>query len=431
MNKNQWFSITNKANDKTADILVYDDIGGWFGVEASEFVREVQSLDVSRINLFVNSPGGDVFDAIAIANSLRRHKAKVVATVDGLAASAASFLIQAADEIVMGKGSELMIHEASGGVMGNAQDMAEMAAVLDQVSNTIAELYADRAGETTDFWRDAMRAETWYSSAEAVDAGLADRVDGATTTQNSTQTHVSAEAEKFDLSQYRHHGRGDAPAPAMPTHPEPIAAHAPRKPVLDRLVALAGIAQDETASGEPPATPVATVDDTTGRTDDMSEAFMKGVRERLGVPADADLDENGVLNALDEVLAEGEATTNSGPAPAAPTAKGTVVMDETEHAELLASAEAGRAALAEQAKAKREKLVADAVRDGRIPVARQGHWTTQLEADEGAAEVLASLSPGTIPVDPIGYTGGVNETPDDASAGDALYSKLYPTAKEA
>lgn len=428
MTKNRWFTIINKNDDKSADILVYDGIGGWFGVEASELVRDVQALDVTRINLFVNSPGGDVFDAIAIANALRRHKAKVVATVDGLAASAASFLIQAADEIVMGKGSELMIHEASGGVMGNSQDMTEMAAVLDQVSNTIAELYADRAGESTDFWRDAMRAETWYSSKEAVDAGLADRVDGTTKAENTTVTRLGAEAERFDLTQYRHKGRGDAPAPAMPTHPEPIAAHATPTPVLDRLVALAGIARDTPASDEPPATPVASVDDTTGRTDDMSDAFMKGVRERLGVPADADLDETGVLNALDEVLAEND---NDAPPETPKPTPGTVVMDETEHAELVASAEAGREAVAEASKAEREKLVDDAVRDGRIPAARKDHWTAQLAADAGAAEVLANLAPGTIPVDSIGYTGGVNETPDDTSTGDALYSKLYPTAKEA
>lgn len=427
MTKNRWFTIINKTDDKSADILVYDGIGGWFGVEASELVRDVQALDVTRINLFVNSPGGDVFDAIAIANALRRHKAKVVATVDGLAASAASFLIQAADEIIMGKGSELMIHEASGGVMGNSQDMAEMATVLDQVSNTIAELYADRAGETTDFWREAMKAETWYSSSEAVDAGLADRVDGNNEATNTSTSRIHADAQPFDLTQYRHKGRGDAPAPAMPTHPELIAAHATR-PVLDRLVALAGIARDTPASDEPPATPVASVDDTTGRTDDMSDAFMKGVRERLGVPADADLDETGVLNALDEVLAEND--HDAPPETPKPT-PGTVVMDETEHAELVASAEAGREAVAEASKAEREKLVDDAVRDGRIPAARKDHWTAQLAADAGAADVLANLAPGTIPVDSIGYTGGVNETPDDTSTGDVLYSKLYPTAKEA
>ena len=432
MTKNRWFTIVNQTDSKTADVLVYDDIGGWFGVEASELVRDIRALDVSTINLFVNSPGGDVFDAVAIANALRRHKAKVVATVDGLAASAASFLIQAADEIVMGKGSELMIHEASGGVMGNAQDMADMATVLDQISNTIAELYADRAGETADFWRDAMRAETWYSASEAVEAGLADRVEGTTSAKNSARTtKLHATAEQFDLSRFAHEGRGDAPAPAMPTHPEPIAAHATPGTVFDRLVALAGITRDEPASGENTVTPAPPVEDTTERTDDMSEAFLKEVRNRLGVPEEADLDENGVLAALDEVLAEGtsEPATGKQETPAAPA--GTVLMDETEHADLMAAARAGREALDARAQADREKLVNDAVADGRIPAARRDHWTAQLKADPGAGDVLANLAKGTIPVDPAGYTGGINENPDDVSAENALYSKLYPTAKEA
>lgn len=433
MTKNRWFTIVNQTDSKTADILVYDDIGGWFGVEASELVRDIQTLDVSTINLFVNSPGGDVFDAVAIANALRRHKAKVVATVDGLAASAASFLIQAADEIVMGKGSELMIHEASGGVMGNAQDMADMATVLDQVSNTIAELYADRAGETADFWRDAMRAETWYSAGEAVEAGLADRVEGTTSAKNSARaTKLHAAAEQFDLSRFAHEGRGDAPAPAMPTHPEPIAAHATPGTVFDRLVALAGITRDEPASGENTVTPARPVEDMTERTDDMSEAFLKEVRNRLGVPEEADLDENGVLAALDEVLAEGTASepaTGKQETPTAPA--GTVLMDETEHADLVAAARAGREALDARDQAEREKIVNDAVADGRIPAARKDHWTAQLKVDPGAGDVLANLAKGTIPVDPAGYTGGVNESPDDVSAENALYSKLYPTAKEA
>lgn len=172
----RWYEIKNIAAD-TAEISIYDEIGYW-GVTASEFVKDIQSVQAKTITLHINSPGGDVFDGIAILNSLRQHQAAVNVIIDGLAASAASFIAMAGDTVTMAPNAMLMIHEASGLVIGNAEDMTEMAALLDKTSANIANVYAQRAGGDVEDWRTAMRAETWYSDQEAVDAGLADQILG-------------------------------------------------------------------------------------------------------------------------------------------------------------------------------------------------------------------------------------------------------------
>lgn len=175
-----WYRITAAAD--RAEVFIYDFIDD-FGVNANDFVRDLRTVDASVIDLHINSGGGHVFDAVAIYSALRNHPARVDVFVDGIAASAASFIAQAGDTIAIEKPAKMMIHDAAGLVIGNAADMREFADLLDDLSDTIAGIYADRAGGTVAKWREAMRAETWYGAAEAVKAGLADRVanDGKAT----------------------------------------------------------------------------------------------------------------------------------------------------------------------------------------------------------------------------------------------------------
>lgn len=182
----QWFRIGNRAvgtvSNAATRIDIYEEIGGW-GASAAEFVQALRAVDTPEIELHVNSPGGSVFDGVAIYNSLVQHPATVTAFVDGLAASAASFIVQAADEIVMNPGSMMMVHDAIGMTWGNALDHTTMAGLLAQVSDSIADLYAARAGGTAAEWRAVMENNggegRWYTAAETVAAGLADRVAGA------------------------------------------------------------------------------------------------------------------------------------------------------------------------------------------------------------------------------------------------------------
>jgi len=171
-----WYEIKDVGGD-TAEILLYEEIGS-FGIPAKEFVNQLQSVKAKTINLRINSPGGDVFDGVAIYNALKSHPAAVHAVIDGLAASTASFISQAGDTVLMATGSTLMIHEPHGMTMGDASDHAKMAEALDKMGDTIASFYAGRAGGDEPLWRSRMRVESWYRAQEAVDIGLADGVVG-------------------------------------------------------------------------------------------------------------------------------------------------------------------------------------------------------------------------------------------------------------
>lgn len=170
----RWYELKNLSTD-VAEVTIYDEIGAW-GITASEFSKDLQSVTAKKISLHINSPGGDVFDGLAILNALRQHPANVDVTIDGLAASAASFIAMAGDSIKIAPQAMVMIHDASGVVVGNADDMLDMADLLDKTSNNIAAVYAQRTGGTVEDWRAAMKTETWYSDQEAVDAGLADEI---------------------------------------------------------------------------------------------------------------------------------------------------------------------------------------------------------------------------------------------------------------
>lgn len=170
-----WYTVRNAAEDDTTEILIYEEIGFW-GITADEFVQELNNIKSKSITLRLNSPGGGVFDSIAIYNALVAHKAKVHVQVDALAASGASIIAMAGDTITMMVGSQMMIHDALGIEIGNAKAMREMAKFLDGQSDNIATVYAARAGGDTKDWRALMLAETWMLAQEAVDAGLADEV---------------------------------------------------------------------------------------------------------------------------------------------------------------------------------------------------------------------------------------------------------------
>lgn len=212
---------------------VIDSYGGYWGVSAKEFAETLDGLDsgVSEIHLHINSPGGEVFEAVAILNLLRNHKARVVAIVDGLAASAASFLACGVDELIMADNSELMIHDAWGICVGAAADMTSMAGLLDHLSDNVASIYAAKSGGDVAGWRAAMLAETWYSAAEAVDAKLADRA--GTVEEAGDPVEIEKEADPFDLSVFKYQGREQAPAPTAsrvdPTEAEEQAADDERR----------------------------------------------------------------------------------------------------------------------------------------------------------------------------------------------------------
>lgn len=163
--------VVNSAT--VAEVFLYDEIS-MFGITAQDFTAQLRDITAPTISLRINSPGGDVFDGVAMYSALKNHPATVDVTVDGLAASAASFVAMAGDTIRMGEGAMMMVHDAIGFTLGNAEDHAKQVDLLNKVSDEIAGFYARRTGVPQAEWRAIMKAETWYNSDEAVAIGLAD-----------------------------------------------------------------------------------------------------------------------------------------------------------------------------------------------------------------------------------------------------------------
>jgi len=167
-----WYSIC--ALNDGAEIAIYDEIGA-YGVSAKAFLADLGKLpDAAPLTLRLNSPGGSVFDAVAIYNALQRHAGMVTVSIDGIAASAASYIAMAGDEIIMPENAFLMIHDPSGMVMGTASDMRSMAKALEKIGASLIKGYAAKSGKSEKDIAKLMAKETWLDAAEAVDMGLAD-----------------------------------------------------------------------------------------------------------------------------------------------------------------------------------------------------------------------------------------------------------------
>lgn len=217
-NAKDWFRIENNADDVEAtDVYVYDSIGGWFGMYADEFIEALGEVTTSKINLRLNSPGGSVFEGIAIANAIRSHPATVTVYVDSLAASIASVIALAGDRVVMMPQSQFMVHNASGAAYGDSTEMVKMAEMLDKQSRNIAEAYATHTGKPLAEWQAYMAEETWFTAEEAVAVGLADEVAPMRPKKEESAPAASALSavmnRTWDLSMFRYEGREAAPEP--------------------------------------------------------------------------------------------------------------------------------------------------------------------------------------------------------------------------
>ena|ERR1035437_8129841 len=170
-----WYRIAaaDAAAPGQVDILLYSEIGMW-GIGADQFVADLANVNAHTINLHVNSPGGSVFDGLAIYNSLVQHPANIIAHVDGWAASIASVIICAADTINIGAAAQIMIHQPFSICMGSAADMRLEASVLDKIEQSIIGIYAARTGGDPVEIAAQMAAETWFLGSEAVESGYAD-----------------------------------------------------------------------------------------------------------------------------------------------------------------------------------------------------------------------------------------------------------------
>ena len=166
-----------RAKGETAQILIYEDIGeGFFGgLGALAFRQEIDALpsSVTSLTVRINSDGGDVFEGVAIYNTLKDHPAKKNVIIDGMAASIASVIAMVGDTITIQPTGMMMIHNARGGAFGDCDDLRQIADVLETINAQMTIAY-QRSGKSTEDILAIMKSESWYSAQEAVDAGWVD-----------------------------------------------------------------------------------------------------------------------------------------------------------------------------------------------------------------------------------------------------------------
>lgn len=229
-------------DEKCGGILLYGEISDmtWFGDEITPklFADDLKALgNVKDIDVYVNSPGGDVFAGFTIYNQLKRHEAKITVHVDGLAASAASIVCMAGDTIIMPENATMMIHEATSRARGNKKNMRAMADELDLIDGQIAGIYAARTGKTQEECLALMEAETWMTGAEAHESGFCDEV-----TKNK-KIAACADMEKYENAYKR-----------------PLKPPDSKEPPKDRAADRGGILLPENGDESQPVTDKNTLD---------------------------------------------------------------------------------------------------------------------------------------------------------------------------
>jgi ATP-dependent protease ClpP protease subunit len=330
-----------------------DSWGGYWGISTKDVGQVLDQLpdSVSQIILRVNSPGGEVFEGVSILNMLRAHKASVTAVVDGLAASAASFIAAGCDETVMSPGTQMMIHSPWSIALGSATEMRKTADVLDGIEASIVEIYTAKAGAKD--WTALLAEETWLTAAAAVELGLVDRV---AVIKDAGETDTVGEDEELLLVD----PDGD----------------------FDDATTLRFA-----ASARATQTPVSTEPGNPNRKEPTMGTTPQAGSEQLGATESASTEQTPVV----ATVAEPTATT--------------ITVDAAAFAQLQSDAAAGRAARDQQNTDRRASIADAAVADGRIAPASRDSWVALLAAnEEGTVTVLDSLQKNTIPVTEIGHS---------------------------
>ncbi|MDV7194616.1 head maturation protease, ClpP-related [Mycolicibacterium fortuitum] len=380
--------MQNKTDDpKTAAVNIYDDIIPFYGVNAVDFRNELQALGdgIETIDLHIHSRGGNVYEAVAIMNTLRQHSAKVVTTVDSVAASAAGFIaVGASDELIVAENAEIMAHLPWVMAIGDANDLRKTVDRLDQIGKNIASIFSERAGGTVEEWMDVLTAETWWSAQEAVDAGIADRVLKA-----PKRKAASGAKNSIDLSVFNHAGRSHAPAPRKPQ-----------------------------AHNETPG-PVDKAAEATEKKEEANMATLsESVLQKLGL--DADADDSAIEEAINKIAERPEPAASAEPTAeqaAEVLAKlGMVAVNKASHDEMVATVADLSARRDAAIKAENEAAIQDALTTGRIDAASADTWRAEIEKNRDGTLALLNTLPANkaVPVNEIGHGVSREDATQDA-----------------
>jgi ATP-dependent Clp protease protease subunit len=182
-------------NESGASIYIYDVIDSYWGVSAKSVIEALASVgDDSDVAIRINSPGGDVFEGRAIMAAIKNHQGKTTCYIDSLAASAATSIALACDEVVIAKGAFFMIHNASSAVWGDKNAMRDTADLLEKIEGSIVDDYIGKTGAEHQQIVDWMNAETWFSSEEAIANGFCDRLAETAKAKNTWNLAAYANA---------------------------------------------------------------------------------------------------------------------------------------------------------------------------------------------------------------------------------------------
>ncbi|WP_166304284.1 head maturation protease, ClpP-related [Bradyrhizobium sp. 2S1] len=264
----RWFSM-RKLDDKAGEILIYDEIGKSFwnddAMSAKNFDDELKAMgDVETVNLRINSPGGDALDGIAIHNQIKNHPATFTATIDGIAASAASIIAVAADKIVMPENAFLLIHGASGFAMGNAQDMRAMADDLGRLDTSIVATYAKRSGQDEKKIAAIMNEDRLMDAKEAKELGLADEIKDAVKM-----------AAKFSLRLLPENAAKQFKGVVKSVEPEPPPARTEKEPGVEQPVGPSAPSNRT----DPPSAQVINIDDARREGRESTIAYVNEIND--------------------------------------------------------------------------------------------------------------------------------------------------------
>jgi ATP-dependent Clp protease, proteolytic subunit ClpP len=382
-------------------LLLYGEIG--WEVRAAEFVPALDAVTDSHIDLHISSPGGDVFEALAIMNALKEHPATKTVYIDGLAASAASFIaVGIGGEVLMRPGAEMMIHNAQGGAWGDMNDMHAIIDRLESASATIADIYAAKTGTDAETWRAAMDAETWFSADEALAAGLVDKVEAAG--EGVDNRKLAGVSNTVRGGRYRR--REDAPAPQPALMNRRGAREEKHMSFIDKLKAALGAdpntSQDDLLKLVNVA--VAGFNPEVAVKDNQSE-------ETVTAETASDDEENQEEVAVKDNTSEEPETESID-------AFGDVVtIDRGVYEDLLKRAATGDASVERDHQMEVAAMVDTAIKAGKVLAARRDALIAQgLEDTTALKNHLAKLAPGTIPVSEKGWVGSVGVDADEETA---------------
>lgn len=246
-----WYSI-NSLSKGRAEVLLYDEIGGW-GISARQFATDLKALgDVGQIDLRIHSPGGDVFEGMAIYNFLRNHPANVDVYIDGLAASMGSVIAMAGNTIYIPENAMMMVHKPWGMQGGDADAMRRYAELLDKVESSLVMAYVAKTGKSEDEIKDLLKEETWMTGREAVEAGFADQLTEplAAAAQLNSQRMKEFDNMPEALKQLMQ-PRAQVQAPVQTPTPAvtPAAAVQPQAPTLAEVTAQVQAAEQTRRAG--------------------------------------------------------------------------------------------------------------------------------------------------------------------------------------